>query len=136
MNRGRSHNSYLDPTPPRPKLKRYDSRDVAKWDTPSVVQWFNTIEHGRFAKDEEYQQLRETLEKWSVKGSDLLQITHVWLKMLGVGDENDRNLILENIQEIAPQTPTLDDLPGAVMDSIHIRRISQMEVEKATEQHK
>lgn len=82
QNSQNSLNSLNTTIPPRPKLQRLDSRDVARWDTPNVVQWFNTIEHGRFAHDDEYEQLRETLHKWNVKGSDLLQITHVWLKML------------------------------------------------------
>merc|ERR1712154_302381 len=68
-----------------------------------VVYWFGIIENGRFGNDDEYEQLIQALTKWNVNGNELLQINNVFLRMLGVGNENDRKLILNNIKKITPK---------------------------------
>merc|ERR1712129_246759 len=59
-----------------------------------VITWFDATIDGK------YKELREAITKWNVKGTDLLQINDVFLKMLGVTDDNDRADIMQTIKRI------------------------------------
>ncbi|ETO11178.1 hypothetical protein RFI_26201, partial [Reticulomyxa filosa] len=75
----------------------YTTTDIKQWQTQDVIQWFDTIDSGKFAN-----RFHDTLEKLQITGQVLLTVKDdEWLKHeLGVQDEMQRYTIRNYLNEL------------------------------------
>eukprot|EP01084_Bolivina_argentea_P119459 211797_1 len=122
----RDRSGYIDDHSPMDKKMvdfciNLDFKNIKKWSCDEIIYWFGIIDNGRFGNDSEYEELNNSLRNYSVNGKDLLQFNDVFLRMVGVGDEYDRKIILDNIKKIAPKVKIKNG---------HKRNLSQVEIDK------
>merc|ERR1712228_109430 len=71
--------------------------DYENWKCDDIINWFQQIENGKFAK---YEQLKEAIKTHNIGYNKLLQMNDLTLLILGIKDENDRSLIINHVKEI------------------------------------
>ena len=75
-------------------------RGWKQWDETHVVWWLKCIEHGRFNNTQTYGHYFEHIIGDKVRGTDLVNINDLLLRLCGVDNINDRASILRNIRRV------------------------------------
>lgn len=73
------------------------------WNSFSILKWLNTIENGKFISFE-YLNIKQAIKHSNMNGKEMLDLNDLTLRLLKMDEENDRQLILENIQQLQNNT--------------------------------
>eukprot|EP00486_Rosalina_sp_Unknown_P010486 CAMPEP_0201593926 /NCGR_PEP_ID=MMETSP0190_2-20130828/191405_1 /ASSEMBLY_ACC=CAM_ASM_000263 /TAXON_ID=37353 /ORGANISM="Rosalina sp." /LENGTH=213 /DNA_ID=CAMNT_0048053349 /DNA_START=992 /DNA_END=1630 /DNA_ORIENTATION=- len=73
--------------------------DYRNWNVDQILKWLNIIECGLF-NDAKYDNLREGIQKLDIDGSNVSKVNDLTLRSLGVDDEFDVKLLVDNIEKL------------------------------------
>jgi len=73
--------------------------DYRNWNVDQILKWLNIIECGLF-NDAKYDNLREGIQKLDIDGSNVSKVNDLTLRSLGVNDEFDVKLLVDNIEKL------------------------------------
>ena len=73
-----------------------ENKDLNDWDSKEIIAWIKRVDDGKL-NDIKYEYLRKHIKMANIQGSELCHINETTLKLLGIKDVFDRNLILKYI---------------------------------------
>ena len=82
-----------------PTIVKTEKVGVTDWNYYSVICWLNRVNNGQF-KGAKYRELRKHLFIGQIGGSDLGAINEIILRMMGIHDVNEQELVLDTISEL------------------------------------
>eukprot|EP01083_Nonionella_stella_P175854 613681_1 len=106
------------------KMERVPVQD---WSCYSIIYWFNRARDGQF-RDIKYMELRKHFVIGKVKGGcDLMSINAVMLRMMGIHDRDEQDMVLNAIFDVVTNddfdnvfanTSNTDEIPKGLMDPV------------------
>ena len=89
--------TYLDPIR---SDQEEENKNYHNWTFEDVINWLNTIENAKFEDDIKYKKIKDGIKEYNINYKALSNINDLTLKMLGIDDENDRKLIIREVNKI------------------------------------
>eukprot|EP01083_Nonionella_stella_P045287 121706_1 len=93
---GTSASNTQQGTQPKIKSERVSVND---WSCYSIIYWFNRLYDGKFS-DMKYLKLKKDFVIGKVKGCDLMSINAVGLRMMGIYDRDEQEMILHAMADV------------------------------------
>ena len=111
--------SYLDSSQSDTNNNNYKS-----WTVDDIINWFNAIENGKFndtENKEKYIKMKDGIRQFNIDYAALFMVNQLTLKLLGIDDENDRKLILNEIKKIIGMSNN-DKLKQQEMEIVRLKQ--------------
>eukprot|EP01084_Bolivina_argentea_P313362 542661_1 len=103
-----------------------ERRPVSEWNYYSIIYWLNRVNDNMF-NGLKYKYLRKHIVMGKIKGCDLLSINKVTLRMMGIDDLDEQNVILNamsdvvmngNFDNVLANRMKINDIPMMYVDPI------------------